>query len=293
MCLCGEKKPGELIKIIETPRDAFQGIPNFIPTQDKVRIINLLLQAGFDTVEAGSFVSKEAIPQMSDTAQVLDKLDISGSNSRVMVLVGNKRGGGEAGKQGKVDDILYPFSISPSFLKRNLNTDIDRAKGTILDLMEICDKHNKRLIVYLTMAFGNPYGDKWDPRIVEEWAGYLFELGHRIIPLSDILGEVTPELITKVYSRLVKTFPEVEFGFHLHSLKGGEYDKIDAAWNSGVRRFDTVTGGFGGCPMADDHLVGNLDTFALIEYCQKNGIEHGLDLGQLQKAREEIAYLDL
>jgi hydroxymethylglutaryl-CoA lyase len=135
------------------------------------------------------------------------------------------------------------------------------------------------------MAFGNPYGDKWDPGIVEEWAGYLYELGHRIVPLSDILGEVTPEVITKVYSRVTRTFPEIEFGFHLHSLPGQEYDKIDAAWQAGVRRFDTVTGGFGGCPMADDHLVGNLDTFALIDYCEKNGIEHGIDAGALGEAK--------
>ncbi|MFA4863906.1 MAG: hypothetical protein WC605_09060, partial [Bacteroidales bacterium] len=163
----------------------------------------------------------------------------------------------------------------------------DRAKGTILDLMEICELHRKRLIVYLTMAFGNPYGDKWDPGIVEEWTGYLYELGHRVIPLSDILGNVTPETITRVYSRLIKTFPEVEFGIHLHSRPGEEYDKIDAAWKAGVRRFDTVTGGFGGCPMADDHLVGNLDTFALIDYCEKNGIEHGLDVGLLKKVKED------
>jgi len=229
-----------------------------------------------------------------------------------MVLVGNKRGGLEAVQSSKfenqrssriqhstfniqhleshsiVDDILYPFSVSPSFLKRNLNTDIDRAKGTILDLMEICDLHKKRLIVYLTMAFGNPYGDKWDPGIVEEWSGYLYELGHRVIPLSDILGNVTPETITQVYSRLIKSFPEVEFGIHLHSRPDEEYEKIDAAWKSGIRRFDSVTGGFGGCPMADDELVSNLDTFALIGYCEKNGIEHGLNVGVLQNARLEM-----
>jgi hydroxymethylglutaryl-CoA lyase len=278
-----------LIKIIETPRDAFQGIPNFIPTETKVRIINLLLQVGFDTVEAGSFVSEEAIPQMSDTAEVLKSLDVTGTKSRIMVLVGNKRGGVEAGKRRSVDDILYPFSVSPSFLKRNLNSDLDKAKGTILDLMEICELHKKHLIVYLTMAFGNPYGDRWDPGIVEEWAGYLYELGHKVIPLSDILGTVMPERITQVYSRLIKTFPEVEFGIHLHSRPGEEYDKIDAAWKAGVRRFDSVTGGFGGCPMADDHLVGNLDTFALVDYCEKNGIEHGLDTGALQIAREAMA----
>jgi hydroxymethylglutaryl-CoA lyase len=277
-----------LIKIIETPRDAFQGIKSFIPTVNKVRIINSLLTVKFDTVEVGSFVSKEIIPQMADTAEVLKGLDVSGSKSRIMVLVGNKHGGMEARRYGGVDDLLYPFSISPSFLKRNLNSDIDRAKGTIHDLMEICDLYKKRLIVYLTMAFGNPYGDKWDPGIVEEWAGYLFELGHRIIPLSDILGNVTPETITKVYSRLIRTFPEVEFGIHLHSRPGEEYDKIDAAWKAGVKRFDSVTGGFGGCPMAGDELVSNLDTFALVDYCEKNGFENGLDVGVLQKARLEM-----
>lgn len=280
-----------MIKIIETPRDAFQGISSFIPTKDKVRIINLLLKAGFDTVEAGSFVSKDVIPQMADTAAVLSGLNLVNKKSRIMVLVGNRHGGMEAWRYGGVDYLLYPFSISPTFLKRNLNSDFDRAKGTILDLMEICDLHNKSLIVYLTMAFGNPYGDKWDAGIVEEWTGYLYELGHRIIPLSDILGDVTPEMITKVYSRLIKSFPEVEFGIHLHSRPGEGYDKIDAAWKAGVRRFDTVTGGFGGCPMADDQLVSNLDTFALIDYCVKNGVEHGLDVEILRKVREEMGVL--
>ncbi len=309
------KKGLQLIKIVETPRDAFQGIKQFIPTEKKIRIINILLKAGFDTVEVGSFVSEKAIPQMIDTAEVIQGLEIAGTRSRIMVLVGNKQGGLEAvqsskfirqladqnekssriqpstfniqhsEKQSFVDDILFPFSISQSFLKRNLNTDTDRAKGTILDLMEICDLHKKRLIVYLTMAFGNPYGDKWDPGIVEEWAGYLYELGHRIIPLSDILGEVSPEVIIKVYSRVTRTFPEVEFGFHLHSRPGEEYARIDAAWKAGVRRFDTVAGGFGGCPMADDHLVGNLDTFALLDYCEKNGISHGIKLERLEEAK--------
>jgi hydroxymethylglutaryl-CoA lyase len=139
------------------------------------------------------------------------------------------------------------------------------------------------------MSFGNPYGDKWAPGLVEEYAGYLYELGHRVIPLSDILGEVEPAVITEVYSRVTKTFPEVEFGFHLHALPGHEYDLIDAAWKAGVRRFDTVTGGFGGCPMAHDFLVGNLNTFALMNYCEKNGIEHGLNAGVLHEASKEMA----
>jgi hydroxymethylglutaryl-CoA lyase len=273
-----------LIKIIETPRDAFQGIKEFIPTEKKIKIIDFLLKAGFDTVEAGSFVSEKVIPQMADTAEVLRGLDLAGVNSKIMVLVGNRQGGVAAGKQGGVDDILYPASVSRTFLKKNLNIDPDRSRGTILDLMEICELNKKRLVVYLTMAFGNPYGDKWDPGIVEEHAGNLYDLGLRIIPLSDILGEVTPENITRVYTRLIRSFPDVEFGFHLHSIPGREYDKIDAAWKAGVRRFDTVTGGFGGCPMADDHLVGNLDTFALAGYCEKNGIAHGLDVEVLRQA---------
>jgi hydroxymethylglutaryl-CoA lyase len=296
-----------LIKIIETPRDAFQGIKQFIPTEKKIRIINLLLQAGFDTVEAGSFVSSKVIPQMADTGQVLRGLDKDGSKSRIMVLVVNKQGGMRAVRQGttnchpgpqatsykpqsteqvNIDDLLFPFSVSPTFLKRNLNASVDRAKGTIFDLMEICDQHKKRLVVYLSMSFGNPYGDKWAPGLVEEYVGYLYELGHRVIPLSDILGEVEPAVVTEVYSRVIKTFPEVEFGFHLHALPGREYDLIDAAWKAGVRRFDSVTGGFGGCPMAHDEMVGNLNTFALIDYCNKNNIPHGIDTGVLMEAKE-------
>jgi len=296
-----------LIKIIETPRDAFQGIKPFIPTEKKIKIINLLLKAGFDTVEAGSFVSQKIIPQMEDTSHVLRGIDKTGSKSRVMVLVVNKQGGMRAVRQGTtqchpkasgylpltadhdqavIDDLLFPFSTSPTFLKRNLNASLDKAKGTILDLLEICDQHKKRLIVYLSMSFGNPYGDLWDPGIVEEYAGYLYGLGLRTIPLSDILGEVSPEIITRVYTRVITSFPDVEFGFHLHAIPGQEYERIDAAWKAGVRRFDTVTGGFGGCPMAHDLLVGNLDTFALVAYCTKNGIEHGLDTELLKKVKE-------
>ena len=184
--------------------------------------------------------------------------------------------------------MLFPFSSSPTFLKRNLNATVDQAKATIADLLEICDEHKKRLIVYLSMSFGNPYGDPWDPGIVEEYCGYLYDLGLRIIPLSDILGEVKPEIITKIYSQVIKSFPEVEFGFHLHSLPGNEYEAIDAAWQAGVRRFDTVTGGFGGCPMASDHMVANLNSFALIDYCQKNGIDHGLDVEVLREVAGEM-----
>jgi hydroxymethylglutaryl-CoA lyase len=297
----------DLIKIIETPRDAFQGIQRFIPTETKVKIINTLLHAGFDTVEAGSYVSEKVIPQMADTTQVLRGLNGTGSHSRIMVLVVNKRGSMRAVRQGtvncqpsavnlksgtrnpepgvSVDDLLFPFSASPTFLKRNLKSTVDQAKGTIMDIMEVCDQHRKRLIVYLSMSFGNPYGDPWDPGIIEEYAGYLYALGHRVIPLSDILGEVEPDTIYDAFSRVIKAFPDVEFGAHFHSRPGDEYLKIDAAWQAGVRRFDTVTGGFGGCPMAADHMVSNLNTFALVDYCEKNGIQHGLNVGTLRKAQ--------
>jgi hydroxymethylglutaryl-CoA lyase len=308
-----------LITIVETPRDAFQGIKQFIPTEKKIRIINLMMKAGFDTVEAGSYVSEKVIPQMADTSQVLRGLDKINGKSRIMVLVVNKRGAMRAVRQGTtnchpiprnpkpgtrnpepetrnpepgtwnleqviIDDLLFPFSTSPTFLKRNLNATIDQAKATISDLLEICDLHNKRLIVYLSMSFGNPYGDPWDPGIVEEYAGFLYGLGLRVIPLSDILGEVAPDTVHEVYSRVTRSFPDVEFGFHLHSMPGHEYELIDAAWHAGVRRFDTVTGGFGGCPMAHDYMVGNLNTFALADYCEKNGIAHGLDLEVLKQA---------
>ena len=299
-----------MIKIIETPRDAFQGIKEFIPTEKKIRIIDLLLRAGFDTVEAGSFVSPKVIPQMADTSQVLRGIAKSGSKSRVMALVVNTKGAMRAVRQGtpnchpktinpesgirnpeqtSVDDLLFPFSTSPTFLKRNLNASVDQAKATISDLLEVCDLYKKRLIVYLSMSFGNPYSDKWDPGIVEEYAGYLYEMGLRIIPLSDILGEVKPAVISEVYSRVIRSFPEVEFGFHLHSLPGHEYELIDAAWKAGVSRFDAVTGGFGGCPMAADKMVANLNTFALINYCEKNGIDHGLNVDLLREASVEMA----
>jgi hydroxymethylglutaryl-CoA lyase len=235
------------------------------------------LKAGFDTVEVGSFVSEKAIPQMRDTAEVLRGLKKQGGKTRVMVLVGNRKRAGQAGEFEVIDDLLFPFSISETFLKKNINSDFERSKDTIKSLLELSARLDKRLIVYLTMAFGNPYGDQWSVQAVVDWAGYLQELGLKIIPLSDILGDVTPERITQVYTSLIKTFPGIEFGIHLHARPDEWYSKVDAAWKAGVRRFDSVTGGIGGCPMADDELVGNLNTLDLIKYCEKNEIYHGLD----------------
>jgi hydroxymethylglutaryl-CoA lyase len=265
------------LKIIETPRDGFQGIPSFIPTTIKTEYINRLFKAGFDTIEVGSFVSPKAIPQMKDTAEVLDGLDLSNTSSKVMVLIGNIKGGKEVVKQEKVDILLFPFALSETFLNKNINSSFDKSKEVIRELQELAAESNKEFIVYLSMGFGNPYGDPWSVGFVRDMAGYLYEQGFRVIPLADVLGSAGPDLINDVYSTLVPAFPDVEFGIHLHTTPDEYYDKVDAACTAGVRRFDTVLGGIGGCPMTDKVLVGNLNTLSLVEYCEKNGIEHGLD----------------
>lgn len=274
----------ERIKIIETPRDGMQGLENWVPTGMKISYINSLLRVGFDTVEVGSFVSHEAIPQMKDTPEVLKGIDTGKKESKVMVLAGNTRGGREAVTYDMVDQVLYPFSVSPTFLQKNLNSDFNRAKETMAELRKLCDAYGKDLVIYITMGFGNPYGDPWSLGILNEWVAYLHGIGRRIIPLSDIMGTVEPETISLVYSDLTVNFPDVEFGIHLHTTPGNWRAKVNAAWEAGVRRFDSVTGGFGGCPMASDHLVSNLDTFDLVRFCEEKGIHHGIDLEQLQLA---------
>ena len=206
------------LKIIETPRDGFQGIPSFIPTAIKTEYINRLFKAGFDTIEVGSFVSPKAIPQMKDTAEVLDGLDLSNTSSKVMVLIGNVKGGKEVLKQEKVDILLFPFALSETFLNKNINSSFDKSKEVISELQELAAENNKEFIVYLSMGFGNPYGDPWSVGFVRDMAGYLYEQGFRVIPLADVLGSAGPDLINDVYTTLVPAFPEVEFGIHLHTL---------------------------------------------------------------------------
>ncbi len=273
------------MKIIETPRDGLQGIKDFIPTDLKYQYINSLLDIGFDTVEVGSFVSAEAIPQLSDTADVIKKLNISETHSKLMVLVANSKGAKIASEIEKIDYLLYPFSVSESFLKRNINSDFDKSKKTIEEIQNICTKQNKQLIVYLAMGFGNPYGDKWHPEIICEWVEYLKNLEIGIIPLSDITGESNPEKIADVYSLLNKEFANIEFGFHLHTDKKTWKEKIDAAYKNGCRRFDTVIGGMGGCPMTGYELLANLDTFDLLNYCEENKIETKINKLKLKEAK--------
>lgn len=256
------------IKIVESPRDAMQGIATFIPTEDKVRYINSLLKVGFDIIDFGSFVSPKAIPQLRDTAEVLEKLDLTDSRTKLLAIVGNTRGAQEAAKFERVNCIGYPFSVSQTFLKKNINTTIDKSKNTVADLLEVCDKWDKSLVVYISMAFGNPYGDEWNTDIVETWVGILYDMGARVFPLSDTIGNSNKKSIAALFEKLVPDFPDAEFGLHLHTTLRHWYKKINAAYVNGCRRFDTVINGLGGCPMAENKLVGNLRTSNFLEFCE-------------------------
>jgi len=258
------------IKIIESPRDAMQGLVQFIPTEDKVRYINSLLKVGFDTIDFGSFVSPKAIPQLKDTAEVVSRLDMSGTKTKLLAIVGNTRGAMDAAKFDTISYLGFPFSISPTFLKRNLNSNIEKSVIVVDELLEICDKTNKELVVYMSMAFGNPYNDEWNADLVANWVLKLHHMGVRIIPLSDTIGISTKKNIALLFSTLVPEFPDIEFGFHLHTTIRHWYRKINAAFLNGCRRYDTVISGLGGCPMAENKLVGNLRTSNLLEYFEIN-----------------------
>jgi len=265
------------LKIIETPRDGFQGMPLFIPTAVKTKYINKLFSAGFETIEVGSFVSPKAIPQMKDTREVLNGLDLSTSKSKVMVLAANMKGGLEAINHHKVEQVYFPFALSETFQEKNINSTYDKSKILIKELQQLAREKGKELLVVLSMGFGNPYGDPWSVDMLIDFTGYFYDQGFRVIPIADVIGLAGPDLIYDVYASLIPAFPDIEFGIHLHTIPDEYYDKVDAAYSAGVRRFDTVLGGIGGCPMTGRELLGNLDTLSLVEYCQQNGIEHGLD----------------
>ncbi|PKP33862.1 MAG: hydroxymethylglutaryl-CoA lyase [Bacteroidetes bacterium HGW-Bacteroidetes-17] len=271
-----------MIKIIETVRDGFQGLKPFIPTANKIEYINALLKVGFDAIDVGSFVSEKAVPQMTDTAEVIRNLDLSGTKSKIMVLVGNEKGAITAVGFEQIDQLIYPFSISESFLKKNINADFKKAENDLDDIVNICNKHHKELVVYLTMGFGNPYGDTWNLEIIHHWIERLIVKGVKIIPLSDITGESTPEKIKEVYTSIIPAYPDIEFGFHLHSSKDTWFEKVDSAYHSGVERFDTVIGGMGGCPMTGYELLSNLNTNNLYSYFEDKNIETQINKDQFE-----------
>ncbi len=266
-----------MLKIIECPRDAMQGIHEFVPTDIKAKYINLLLKVGFDTIDFGSFVSPKAIPQMRDTGEVLGKLDLGNTRSKLLAIVANKRGAEDAVQFPEIQYLGYPFSVSETFQLRNTNATIEESLVRVEEIQTICVTNQRKLVVYLSMGFGNPYGDPWNVEIVQRWVDKLSEMGIRILALSDTIGVSNPENITYLFSNLIPPYPDVEFGAHLHSPPHNWREKVHAAYESGCRRFDAALKGYGGCPMAKDELTGNMPTENLIRYFNDTQVNTGLD----------------
>lgn len=256
----------ESIKIIECPRDAMQGIRAFIPTERKAAYIQSLLRVGFDTIDFGSFVSAKAIPQMQDTAEVLEQLDLSKTTSKLLAIIANVQGANLASQHTAIQYLGFPFSISENFQMRNTHKTIAESLVTLDAILNLADKTNKETVAYLSMGFGNPYGDPWNVEIVAQWAEKLVGMGVKILSLSDTIGNSTPEVIEYLFSNLISQYPQIEFGAHLHTTPNKWLEKIDAAYNGGCRRFDGAIQGFGGCPMATDNLTGNMPTEKLLSY---------------------------
>lgn len=275
------------VKIIECPRDAMQGIKNFIPTEKKVRYLQSLLSVGFDTLDFGSFVSEKAIPQMRDTKDVLKKLDLTNTKTKLLAIVANKRGAEEALQFPEIQYLGYPFSISEIFQMRNTGKTIDTAFEEIKYIFELTQQKNKELVVYLSMGFGNPYGENWSEEFVLNWTQKLIDNGIKIISLSDTIGSAKPLIINNLFTKLLTNFPNIEFGAHFHTHPELWFEKIDAAYSAGCRRFDGAIKGFGGCPMAKDDLTGNMPTEKMLSYFNARQIESNIDILRFESAFNE------
>ena len=256
----------EAIKIIECPRDAMQGIKTFIPTKLKIQYLQSLLRVGFDTLDFGSFVSPKAIPQMQDTAEVLAGLDLSQTNTKLLAIIANTKGAALASVHPEIQYLGFPFSISENFQMRNTHKTIAESLITLEEILAIASSTNKQVVAYLSMGFGNPYGDPWNVEIVGEWTEKLAGMGVKILSLSDTIGSSTPDVISYLFSNLIPKYPTIEFGAHLHTTPDRWHEKVDAAFKSGCLRFDGAIQGFGGCPMAKDDLTGNMPTEKLLSY---------------------------
>ena len=263
--------------LVECPRDAMQGHKHWIPTPSKIKYIQSLLSVGFDVLDVGSFVSPKAIPQLSDTSIIIDSIDLSNSNSELLVIVANKLGAINASKFDKIDYLGYPFSISENFQMRNTNKTIKDSEYELAEIISIAEKVNKKVVVYLSMCFGNPYGDPWNLDIVNHWVYKLSEMGVNYISLSDTIGTSNPESIKSIFNSVLKNHTDIEFGAHLHSDVISWYDKMHSAFQAGCRRFDGAIKGFGGCPMASDELVGNMPTEKIISFLNANKISNNVN----------------
>jgi hydroxymethylglutaryl-CoA lyase len=272
------------MKIIECPRDAMQGLHKFIPTEVKISYINQLLQVGFDTIDFGSFVSPKAIPQLSDTAEVLANLDLESTSSKLLAIIANVRGAEDAARHKQIDYLGFPLSVSETFQQRNTNKSIAEAMEQLAQIQDICHKHNKTLVTYISMGFGNPYNDPWNTETVLHFVQELDKLQVKIISLSDTIGVSNPENIDYLFSSLIPAFKHIEFGAHLHTTPTTWQEKAEAAYTAGCRRFDGAIRGFGGCPMAKDELVGNMATENLVTYFNTIGVNLNLNNAALQAA---------
>ncbi len=280
-----------MTRVIECPRDAMQGIEEFIPTASKVKYINKLLEVGFDTIDFGSFVSPKSIPQMRDTSDVLSQLELNSSSSFLLAIVANLRGAEEASMFDEIDFLGFPFSVSETFQKKNTNSTIDQSLARVEEIQGVCNRTHKELIIYLSMAFGNPYGDPWNFDEIGRRIEQLTDIGIHTIALSDTIGVSNPGNITHLFTNLTREFPFIEFGAHLHSSPDKWLEKVQAAYTSGCRRFDSAIKGYGGCPMAQNDLVGNIATENLVSFLSKQDDEFSIDFGKLNSAIEEAAHI--
>lgn len=261
-----------------------QGLEEFIPTNQKISYINQLLRVGFDTIDFGSFVSPKAIPQLRDTAEVLDGLDMNIGRTKLLAIVANTRGAEEACKFGMISYLGFPLSISETFQKKNTNKSIAEALNTVAEMQDLCVKNGKKLVVYISMGFGNPYGDPYDESVVGKFVDILNTLGVEIVSLADTIGVSKPDQIRKLFTSMTSSFPMIEIGVHLHSNAATAIEKIDAAFQSGCKRFDGAIRGFGGCPMAEDELVGNIATENIIEYLVNRNVSLTIDMDEFSKS---------
>lgn len=279
---------GRRIRLVECPRDAMQGLAGFIPTSVKTRYQQALLDVGFDTLDFGSFVSPKAIPQMADTAEVLDGLDLSVTPTRLLAIVANARGAEDAARHSRIAYLGYPFSISETFQIRNTNATIEESLERVRAIQEIAVLSGKELVIYISMGFGNPYGDPWNADIVLQWVHRLFAMGVRIFALSDTIGVSSPDNISYLFRQLIPALPDVEFGAHLHTTPATWKEKFVAALESGCNRFDGALKGFGGCPMARDELTGNMPMENMIHYLHDQGFETGIREDKLHAALDMV-----
>jgi len=276
--------PGNPVKLVECTRDAMQGWKHFIPTEKKISYINGLLKAGFDTIDFGSFVSPKAIPQMADTADVVKNLDLGNTSSKLLAIIANQRGAEEASMFEEITYLGFPFSVSETFQQRNTNSSIEQSLTRVEDIQDLCIKTGKQLVVYISMGFGNPYDDPYDEEIVFEWVNKLVALDIGIISLADTVGLATPGQVYDMTSYLVSSLPGIEIGVHLHSTPDNWKEKLEAAVKAGCRRFDGALKGIGGCPMANDDLVGNMNMENMIGWLKENNIPIHIDKSALQQS---------